>query len=728
MILVLEVPMYEKFEKRAREILAGLSLKEKVGQLNQAVVAMEGDDIEKYKERVRRGEIGSVILCNSPTAGNDEQKAVLTDLLNEYQYCAVEESQSSIPMIYGRDVIHGHHTVYPIPLASACSFDPELVRDCYRCIAKEAATEGTHWTFSPMMDLCRDPRWGRIIEGLEEDPYLSSQMASAMVKGFQGDDLSDPYSLVACAKHYVGYGFSEGGRDYNRTEISDYTLYNYVLPPFRAAVEAGVGTVMSSFNDINGEPVTSSKKYLTAILRGQLGFEGFVVSDWYSVSQLKQQGLAENEADCTALALNAGLDMDMSDEHYAHTLEELVLSGRVSEEVLDRAVLRVLKIKLAKGLFERPYAQPHHVDRGEHIELCERLAAESMVLVKNEAGVLPLSKDQKISLGGPYIYERRCHHGSWALDGYLGASTPNFLEAVREVMGERGELFVTSEGLHDDSNYIFSLGDTVVLALGENYTDTGEARCRSNIGLYPQQLELAKRAKAQGKKTVGVVFCGRPLALENIEPYLDAILIAWHSGTRGAHAAARIIFGDYEPSGRCAVTFARKTGHIPLYYNVTATPREVDGYYGIRPSSSYVDSIGTPLYPFGYGLSYTKFKYSDILCENTEISMEALKKGEKLCFRVKVSNVGEREGVETVQLYIRDVKASMMRPLRELKAFERVIILPGEEKEIAFEIGKGSLGFYLADGSYTVEPGEFEIYIGENCLTHNKVTVKITDR
>ncbi len=717
--------MYEKFEERAKEILSTLSLEEKVGQLNQAVVAWDGEGVEAYKERVRRGEIGSIILCNSPTAGNDEQGAVVVERLNEYQKCAVEESKSGIPMIFGRDVIHGHHTVLPIPLASACSFDPALVRECYRCVAREASAEGVHWAFSPMMDLCRDPRWGRIIEGLGEDPYLASKMAEAAVLGFQGEELSDPESLVACAKHYVGYGFSEGGRDYNRTEISDYTLYNYVLPPFRAAVKAGVGTVMSSFNDINGEAVTASKKYLTDILRGNLSFDGFVVSDWYSVSQLKRQGYAESEADCTRLAINAGLDMDMSDEHYAHTLKDLVLSGEVSEETLDRAVLRVLKIKLAKGLFDKPYTEARSVDRASHTELSERLAAESMILLKNENGALPLKKGENISLGGPYIYDRRTHHGSWALDGYLGASTPNFYEAMREAMGPEGGLFATCEGLHDDSNYIFSLSDTVVLALGENHTDTGEARSRSDISLYPAQIELAKRARAQGKKTVGVIFCGRPVALENIEPYLDAILVAWHSGTQSAAAAAKILFGDYSPEGRAAVTFVRKTGHIPLYYNVTSSGREVNGYYNERPSSAYVDSLGSPMYPFGYGLTYTSFAYSEPSSDREEISLEELLSGESFNISVRVKNTGEREGRECVQLYVRDPIASMMRPLRELKGFEKVSLRPGEEKEACFSLGADSLGFWTGEGSYTVEKGAFEIYVGENAQTTNGITIRV---
>ncbi|MBQ3527354.1 MAG: glycoside hydrolase family 3 C-terminal domain-containing protein [Clostridia bacterium] len=707
--------MFKEYDIRAKEILKGMTLEEKIGQLNQSVLPGE-DRLEEYKDKIRRGEIGSIILTTSATAGNDEQKAIVVEHLNSLQKTAMEESRVKIPMIYGRDVIHGHHTVYPIPLASAASFDPELVRQCYRCIAEDATSESTHWTFSPMLDLCRDPRWGRIIEGPGEDPYLASRMAEAYVKGFQGDDLSAPDSMVACAKHYVGYGFSEGGRDYHRTEISDYTLYNYVLPPFRAAVKAGAGTVMSSFNDINGEPVTSSKKYLTDILRGNLGFEGFVIADWFAVSQLKRQGLAEDMADCTRLALNAGLDMDMADEHYINTLRDLVLSGEVSMETLDEAVLRVLRVKLAAGLFDNPYVEAKKIDRAHHVALSEKLAAESMVLVKND-GVLPLRKDQTIVASSPFFDDRRLLHGSWALDGYLGASTPSLREALNEVVGQGGGTVYTCDyGIHDNSTYWLAHADTVLLLLGESHTVTGEARCRSDISLTPDQEAICRKAKATGKKVVGVIFCGRPLALESVEPYLDAILIAWHGGTRAAHAAIKTVFGDYNPSGRAPVTFVRRTGHIPLYYNVTSSGRPVDGYYGEHPEFCYTDSPASPLYPFGYGLSYTTFEYSDAKAERCEIGYEDIINGEKLKFTVKVKNTGDRAGKETAQIYIRDLKASYMRPLRELKGFKKIALEPGEEKEVTFELGYEELGFYLPDGSYTLERGLFEIYIGKDCL------------
>ncbi len=720
--------MFKKFEDKAREILSTLSLKEKIGQLNQAVMPCEDEaSKEAFRKRLRNGEIGSVILSLSATAGNDDQKAVVVEMINDLQRTSVEEGLHKIPLLFGRDVIHGHHTVMPIPLASASSFDPDLIKEAYSAVAEDARSEGTNWTFSPMMDICRDPRWGRIIEGYGEDPYLAGQMAAATVKGFQSDDLTSPDCLLACAKHYVGYGFSEGGRDYHRTEISDYTLQNVVLAPFREAVKAGVGTVMSSFNDISGEPVTSSKKYLTDILRGQLGFEGFVISDWYSVQQLIRQGIAEEYEDCAHHAINAGLDMDMADEHYSRFLEKAIEEGKVSVETVDTAVLRVLTVKLAMGLFERPYAEPKHIDRKKNIELSEKLAAESMILLKNDKNVLPFPKKTSVALIGPYTFERRGLHGSWALDGYLGASTPNMAEAMDDIVVKEGggRVMVTGGRLNDDSNYIFAHSNHIVLALGESHEDTGEARSVSDISLSPAQIELCKKARIAGVPTVGVIFCGRPVCLTEVEPYLDAILIAWHGGTRTAHAAVRTVFGDYTPCGKAPVTFVRSTGHIPLYYNVTCSGREVNGYYGERPESCYTDIKGSPLYPFGYGLSYTSFEYSKPVADRVEMTYSELMAGEKFRFSVKVKNTGECDGKEIVQLYIRDVKASMMRPLRELKAFEKALIKKGEEKEFTFELGWDSLGFYKPDGTYTVEPGKFEIYVCDKSTSANMIEVVV---
>lgn len=717
--------MYKKFDEKAKEILLKLTLREKIGQLNQVMLPETDEEIEKLKIKIKNGEIGSVILANSATAGNIRQSAVQIKLLNELQQIAVENSKSGIPMIYGRDVIHGHKTVFPVPLAQAASFNPELVRESYRMIAKEAAADGVQWTFAPMSDVCREPRWGRIIEGSGEDPFLSSQMAAAAVKGFQGDDLSKNDSLAACVKHYLGYGFSEGGRDYFRTEISDYTLYNTVLPPFKAAVDAGVATVMSSFNDISGQPVTSSRKYLTDILRGKLGFEGFVISDWGAVDQLMKQGVAETTAECSAAALTAGLDMDMVNENYLNSLQDLVADGKLDEAVIDLAVLRVLRIKLAKGLFEQPYCEEIKYDREEHKKKALELAVESAVLLKNEGGLLPLSGKGLYTVAGPFMREKEALFGSWNLDGIV-EEAPSFLEAVKSKVEGKGEVLTAEQDMLLDStarNMIFA--DVTLLALGESHAVTGEARSVADVSISDAQTALAKKAKQLGKKTVGVIFCGRPLGLEKIEPYLDAILCVWHGGTLTAEAAAELIFGERVPSGKTPVTFVRQSGQIPLYYNVTSSGRYVNGYYGEGNFENYCDTTGSPMYPFGFGLSYTEFEYSEITADRKSISVDKLKNGEKIGLTVKIKNTGDVAAQEIAELYIRDPLASYMRPLRELKAFKKVKIEPKETVSVDFNLGFEDLGFFTSDGEYIVETGKIEVYIGGNCYTNNKFEIEI---
>lgn len=716
--------MYEIFDKKINELLSKMTLKEKIGQLNQIPEPQGIEQIENYKKMIRKGEIGSIILASSATAGNDAQHNVRVELCNELQKVAVEESPNHIPIIYGRDVIHGHHTVYPIPLASAASFNEELVEKCYRDIAEEATADSIHWTFSPMLDTSRDPRWGRVIEGPGEDPLVGARMGQAYIRGFQGEDMSKQDSMVACAKHYIGYGASEGGRDYHRTEISDYSLYNYYLPAFRVAIEAGVGTVMSSFNDINGQPVTSSRKYLTEILRKELSFDGFVVSDWAAVQQLMRQGVAESREDCTKYAIQAGVDMDMCDNCYIENLEELVNRGQVSEKEIDTSVRRILRIKFAKGLFEHPYCEENKVDRTRHLDDARNLASESMVLLKND-NVLPLKKESKIALLGPFVKEKRSLLGSWTLDFDI-QNVGSLYEVMLERIGEEHIITNPDEtGLFDNSVQMARNLDVIVLALGESWEVTGEGRSLSDITLSAYQIELIHRVKNLGKKVVGLFFCGRPIAMQGIAEHLDAILYAWHSGTETANAVCDILFGDVVPSGKTAITFARKTGHIPLYYNVTSSGRYVNGYYGEEGQSCYVDSIASPAYPFGYGLSYTTYKYSVPTVEKSSLSLSELKEGKKFNVSVNVKNTGNYDGKEIVQLYIHDRTASIMRPLRELKAFKKVFIKKDETVHIEFEIGLDELGFYTEYGEYIVEPGAFEIFVGENCLTDNGICIKI---
>ena len=714
--------MPEKIYERAEKLLSKMSLHEKIGQLNQPETPT-AEHLEEFKAAVRRGEVGSILMSVGATAGNDAQGEISIDFYNEIQRIAVEESKSGIPILFGRDVIHGHRTVFPIPLAMAASFNPELISQSYRDIAAEATNDGVHWTFTPMLDLCRDPRWGRIIEGTGEDPYVGASVAKAIVKGLQGDDVSKEDSMLACAKHYIGYGASEGGRDYHRTEITDYSLYNYYLPAFRAAVEAGALTVMSSFNDVSGQPVTSSKKYLTDILRGKLGFEGFVVSDYDAVCQLIKQGVAESRDQCAAAAINAGLDMDMHDYCYLEELEKAVKSGAVSEDVIDGAVRRIIAVKIAAGLFEHPYAKRKAIDRGSHLEHARQMAAESVVLLKND-GVLPLNKESKIGLLGPFVHERRSLLGSWTLDSKAD-ETPNLAERMREVCGKNLSIVNTGTLAWDSTNKNIAAADVVVLALGESWTATGEARAVSDITISADQKALIKKAKTYGKKTVGVLFCGRPIAMEDIACDLDAVVYAWHTGSEAAGAVTDILFGKVAPSGRLPVTIPRRATHIPLYYNVTSSGRPVDCYYGENPGNCYIDSMPTPYYPFGYGLTYTCFEYSAPVCESAKISLADLLAGGKLKVSVDVRNTGAVYGKETVQLYIRDEVAAMMRPIRELKGFKKAGIAPGKTEKVVFELSSGDLGYYTPAGDYTVEKGKIKVFIGKDCLTDNCIDIEI---
>ncbi|MBQ7936349.1 MAG: glycoside hydrolase family 3 C-terminal domain-containing protein, partial [Clostridia bacterium] len=682
---------------------------------------------EEFKEKVRRGEVGSILMAVGATAGNDPQGAIDVEFYNELQRIAVEESPTGIPILFGRDVIHGHRTVLPIPLAMAAAFDPEQVECCYADVAKEASNEGVHWTFTPMLDLARDPRWGRVIEGPGEDPLVGAEVARAVVKGFQGENVADQDRMLACAKHYIGYGAAEGGRDYHRTEISDYSLQNYYLPAFRAAVDAGVATFMSSFNEINGQPVTSSHYYLTEILRDQLGFEGFVVSDYGCVVQLIKQGVCDNEGEASAMALEAGLDMDMWDGCYLKELENMVKSGRISEEVIDTAVRRILRIKFAKGLFDEPYCKPRPFDRQPHLDRARKLAADSMVLLKNEGGLLPLKKDMKVALIGPFIEERRSLLGSWTIDG-KAEETPHILEAMKQAVEPFGGKVQANAGISLGKDFACrraEQSDVVVLALGESWAWTGENKAVSNISITEDQKTLIRKVKATGKKMVGLFFCGRPIAMEGIAEYFDAILYAWHGGSQVAHAACDVLFGDVVPSGKMPITIPRLATHIPMYYNVASSGRPVDCYYGENAANCYVDSYPTPYYPFGYGLSYTKFAYGDIKVENPEITLDALKKGETFKISVEVANVGDYDGKEVVQLYIHDPVARMMRPLRELKAYKKLLIQKGEKAVVELELGYKDLGYYFGDGTYTVETGKIEVYIGENCLTDRKTEIYI---
>ena len=702
-------------EKQIDDLLNKMTVEEKIGQLNQIPSAK---DYEELKDLIRKGKVGSLIMAGTCFAGSEEGSISGVEFYKELQRTAVEESRLKIPLIFGRDVIHGHHTVYPLPLAMASSFNDELVKTAYRDIASEAALDHIHWTFTPMLDLSRDPRWGRCVESPGEDPYLGGRMAAAMVRGIQGDNLSDGSSIAACAKHYIGYGASEGGRDYHHTDISEPSLHNYYLPAFNAAVKAGVQTVMNSFNEIGGQPTASSKRLLNDVLRGELGFDGFVISDWGAIEQLKNHGVAENDKQAAELALNAGLDMDMSDECYIKHLPELIEEGKISEETLNNAVRNVLRVKLRLGLFEHPYAPEYETDEKEHGKHARELASECMVLLKNNNNALPLKEDERVVLAGPMVTIKESHLGTWTLDG-KEEDVISIAEAMKKAGGNN--VIYHHEWLSDRQMISPWDVDTYVLCLGESRYMSGEAQCLANISVPVCQVELAKRAKLEGKKVVAVMCFARPVAMQELEPYCDAILYAWHSGTQAGNAIADILYGRANPSGKTSITFPRTTGQIPIYYNFHRAARLCNEYYG--QGRSYRDIPAEPLYPFGFGLSYTSFEISETESDKKALTLPQLENGETFKVSVNVKNIGKLDGKETVQLYIKDEVSSIVRPLRELRGYKKVFLKAGETVKVDFNIGFEELAFYNSQLEKVVEPGDFTVYVGNDCTTENGVKI-----
>ncbi len=712
-------------EKRVEELLAKMTLAEKIGQLNQ--ISSPKSYHEGIAKKIRNGQIGSFIMATTAHAGNDDTESVEAKFLNELQRIAVEETRLGIPVIFGRDVIHGHRTVFPVPIATAASFDEELVKTCYRDVAKEAARDGVHWTFSPMLDMSRDPRWGRCVEGPGEDPYLGAQMGKATVEGFQGEDLSKEDCIAACAKHYIGYGASEGGRDYHRTEISDFSLRNYYLPAFKATVDCGVQTVMSAFCEISGQPASSSRYLLTDVLKEELGFDGFVVSDWTAIPQIKNQGVAANDKEATEQCFNAGLDMDMVDECYLKYLETLIQEGRVSEAQLDDSVRRILRVKFRLGLFENPYIPQYKVDYASHRAHARKMAAESMVLLKNDNHILPLAKDASVTLMGPYANEKANLMGTWALDG----KAEDVVSVYEGIQATVPECSVKYNPCALDDEAVWGMmygayrGDYAVVCLGESRFVTGEANSVAKIELNQRFIDLVKAVRQKKKPVIAVLFYGRPVSLEEIEPYCDAILWCWHPGTEGGTAVADVLFGNENPGGKLPMTLPRSTGQIPLYYNVTPASRTVDGYYKLQNCRNYHDCPGSPMYPFGYGLSYSEFQMDNVQVKEAEMSLADLQQGKCFEFSLDLTNLSEIDGNEVVQLYVRDVVASLSRPIRELKRYQKVFLSGKEQKQVKFEVGYDALGFYRGDGKFAVEPGEFQIYIGNNCYADRCITVRV---
>lgn len=706
--------------ERVEDLLSKMTIKEKIGQLNQ-VMAGESNK-EEIRKLIKEGLVGSRILATSAFAGNEEQHTASIAEGNEAQRTAMEESRLGIPVINGRDVIHGHRTIFPIPLAQAAAWSPDLVEAAASVAAIEAAAEGVHWTFSPMLDISRDPRWGRIIESFGEDPYLCSVLAKAAVKGYQGNDMSEDGRIAACAKHYIGYGASEGGRDYDSIELSDNTIRNTYLPPFKAAVEAGAVTVMSAFHENNGEPITASRYLLTDVLKEELGFGGFVISDWDSVGQLIHQRVATDKKSAAEIAINAGVDMDMVSNCYIEHLEELVAKGKVNEERINDAARRILKIKFELGLFEKPYtdlAAKKVMLHEKHLDTARRLAASSMVLLKNNNDVLPISKkDKKIAVIGPMAEATTAMMGSWVLDGNP-KDVSTLVQGIKTVAPD-AKIVTAASSLTDEMILAARRADIIVVALGESNVRSGEANSVADIVLPPGQEELLEILSRFGKPVVAVICAGRPLALTKVSKYADAVLYAWHPGTQGGLAIADILFGDVNPSGRLPVTMLRHVGQIPLYYNRKSNGRPINEYYGEAHFINYQDMPGSPLYPFGYGLSYTTFKYEDIKLNKTIIGMN-----EEIEVTAVITNTGTRAGEEVVQCYVRDKVSSVTRPVKELKGFKRINLKPGQSESITFTLGYDELSFYGRDGKQIIEPGEFIVWIGSNCLTDLKTEFKI---
>ncbi len=710
---------------RVEEIIKQMTLKEKIGQLRQTNFCNE--DTEKLSKQAAAGELGSCILAYTALAGNvDGQEKAHVKNLNKIQEAAVIKSRFGIPLLFGRDIIHGQKVISPIPLAQAASWNPKLVKACARNMAEEGRNDGINWTFAPMLDIARDPRWGRVIEGFGEDTYLTSVMAKASVEGIQYSKEDGYPAMAACAKHYIGYGAVEGGREYAKSEITEYTLQNVYLPPFEAAAGAGVLTVMSSFSAIGGEPVITSRHLLRDLLKKQLAFDGFVVSDYTSFEQLITQRLAENKKDCAYLAFNGGVDMEMVSECYYEYLEQLVEEGKIPMEELDDAVYRILKVKEALGLFESPYTREEQEDYKEsHMQDALRMAEESAVLLKNQEGILPLKEGMSIAVCGPYLHEKRALHGSWAGFGDVPA-TETFAEAMEAVFKEQIVYCDPTIHLLKDGNAFCQKADVVVMALGERNEYTGERTCIAEVEFDEEQTALLKKAKQLGKKVVAVIFAGRPRCLTELEPYADAILYAWHPGSTGGRAAANILSGIVNPSGKLPMTMVKSTGQIPMYYNRTNNPNCVcDHYYEESMQPVYLDFSAMPLYEFGFGLSYSRFEIQNVSCEKEQLSLEEIKSGKKFRIHANVCNTSKIDGKEVVQLYIQDEIASNVRPVRELRGFEKIEVKAGETCRVTFELGYDELKFYSTARGVTVDPGAFKIYVGSSCYAKEVFSVKV---
>jgi len=715
----------ESIENRINDLLSKMTIQEKVGQLNQEMANRHL--IDSLVEKAKIGIMGSCVFADNPFAGNTEYHTLTVKDINTIQKAAVENTRLGIPLIFGSDVIHGARTTFPIPLAQAATWDYDLIKESASIMAREANSAGVHWTFAPMLDISRDPRWGRIIESPGEDPFLGAMYAKASVAGIQGDDMSSKGKLAACAKHFICYGAAEGGRDYNKAEISDYLLRNIYLPAFKAAVDADIATVMSSFNEISGQPVTSSEYHIRHLLKEELGFDGFVVSDWCSLQKLMNQGVSDNEKDCAMLAMNAGIDMDMVDRYYDN-LEDLINEGTVEIAKFDDAVRRIIRIKFKLGLFDNPYFDETSCDDYMHesdLIHAKEIAMHSMVLLKNADNILPLEKQNIVALVGPMVHEKRVMLGSWSAGG-RPEDVVTLYEGIKDIIGEKNIVTSPNSSWYDSVYRTIKKADVVIIGLGEDDNLSGESRCVSSIELPDYQVKFAKIAKELGKKVVTVVFNGRPVSVTELLYYSDAVLYAWQPGVMAGAAVAELLFGGFVPCGRLPVTIVRYTGQIPLYYNTPNNSDNRTGYYRVLgENGNYEDVSDAPLFPFGFGLSYTKFQYDGITCKTTVLTHKDIMEGNKFILKAEIKNIGQHDSYEIVQCYVADTVASMTRPVKELKAFRKVWIKAGKTEYIEFVIGKDELAFYNGKGQLVVEPGKFVIEIAENSVSAN-LNIEIT--
>jgi beta-glucosidase len=729
-------------DDRIEGLLAAMTLEEKIGQLRQTNgIGGEptGDPRSRVAdsalyELVRSGRLGSILNEIHPGT------------IDELQRVAVEESRLGVPLAFGRDVIHGYRTIFPIPLGQAAAWNPDLVEAASAVAAKEARSVGVHWTFAPMLDIARDPRWGRIAEGFGEDPCLVSALAAASVRGFQGDDLTAPDRVAACAKHFVGYGAAEGGRDYNTTVISPSLLHNVYLPPFRAALGAGAATVMCAFNDLNGVPMSGHGPMLRELLRERWGFDGVVVSDWESIREMIPHGAAADGRAAALLAARGGVTVEMASDLYHNHLASLVHSGEVDESMIDDFVREVLRLKFRLGLFDRQQGGVRDdsiLMSDEHLELARDAARQSVVLLKNQGGVLPLNGERvkSIAVIGPLADSQREQLGCWIPDGREADSrTP--LPAIREAAGADVRVEFVA-GLADDLDRrrdgfaeavaAAERADVAVVFVGERANLSGEARSRASLDLPGAQNELVEAIAATGKPLVLVVQAGRPLTIGRQVEAADAVLFSFHAGTMAGPALADLLWGRESPSGKLPVTIPKSVGQIPLYYNHMSTGRPPRAYNFARDSavndavdleqgfnSNYLDGGPYPLFPFGYGLSYTTFEYGDV-----ELSTQTVHAGQTLAVRAPVTNAGAIAADEVVQLYVRDVVASLVRPVRELKAFRRVRLEPGETQIVELALAADDLAFYDNDEVRRIEPGQFEIFVGGSSLAPCVGTIEL---